>query len=78
MVYQMAEQEKWSKEQTMEMLRDPAKFGRFVEIVRLPIFILFIRKNFKTPQHLTRLLPVCPFLIGFSRIYRGEKLKNNK
>jgi len=30
----MAEQEKWNKEQTIEMLRDPAKFARFVEIVR--------------------------------------------
>jgi len=33
LVYQMAERYKWTKEKTMEMLKDPARFARFVEIV---------------------------------------------
>ena len=33
LVYQMAEQERWTRDHTLEMLRDPAKFARFVEIV---------------------------------------------
>ena len=78
MVYQMAEQEKWNKEQTMEMLRDPAKFARFVEIVYLSLLNLFIRKNYKTPQHLTRPLLACQFLIDFLKTCRGVKLKSNK
>lgn len=33
MVYDMAEREQWSKEKTMEMLKDPSKFAKYVEIV---------------------------------------------
>ena len=34
MVNQVAMQENWTAEQRMEMLRDPAKFARYMEIVK--------------------------------------------
>jgi len=48
LVYQTADQERWSREHTLEMLKDPAKFARFVEIVSYLITFYFYPE--KTPE----------------------------
>ncbi len=53
LVYKTAEKEKWTQEQTLEMLKDPLKFSRFIEIVSLSLCVIinyFVRNNFRILQ----------------------------
>ena len=58
------------------MLRDPAKFARFVQIVNLFLFYLY-RNNFSILRHIKHYRAL-RFSIDFKRILAEERTRNNK
>lgn len=76
LVYQTADQEKWSREHTMEMLKDPSKFARFVEIVSYNSGLLLFRKNSRTHLPLKKCSLMSPFLTGSLTISRDAIIRN--
>lgn len=76
LVYQTADQERWSREHTLEMLKDPAKFARFVEIVSYFSYSFLSRKNSRTLRPLRRCSLTCPYLTGSLKISRDAIIRN--
>lgn len=76
LVYQTADQERWSREHTLEMLKDPAKFARFVEIVSYFSYSFLSRKNSRTLRPLRRCSLTCPCLTGSLKISRDAIIRN--
>jgi hypothetical protein len=76
LVYQTADQERWSREHTLEMLKDPAKFARFVEIVSyLPTHVLFIQKKLQNSPASQKVLANVPV---FDRLLEDLQRRNNQ
>jgi hypothetical protein len=74
LVYQTADQEKWSREHTLEMLKDPAKFARFVEIVSYYLTLIFIQKKLQNSPASQKVLANVPV---FDRLLEDLQRRNN-